>query len=208
MKRQARIAVWAMAAVAGALGLWAAPRRSLIAFFVTPDQQGDWLLRRGRFEEAAGRYADPMRQGVAWYRAAKFEEATRAFARVPGAGGAFNEGNALLLRGAYDPAIAAYDRALEEQPGWAPAEANRALAVARRERVKQEGAEVTEGEMEADEMVFDLNRKGGPGAEAAEGAPLSDADVNAMWLRRVQTTPGDFLRAKFAYQAARGGEPG
>jgi Ca-activated chloride channel family protein len=34
------------------------------------------------------------------------------------------------------------------------------------------------------------------------GEALSDEDLRATWLRRVQTTPGDFLRAKFAYQAA------
>ena len=30
---------------------------------------------------------------------------------------------------------------------------------------------------------------------------MSDAERN-RWLRRVQTAPADFLRAKFAYQAA------
>jgi Ca-activated chloride channel family protein len=32
---------------------------------------------------------------------------------------------------------------------------------------------------------------------------MSDEEMRATWLRRVQTTPGDFLRAKFAYQTAR-----
>jgi Ca-activated chloride channel family protein len=34
------------------------------------------------------------------------------------------------------------------------------------------------------------------------GGEVSDEELRATWLRRVQTTPGDFLRAKFAYQAA------
>jgi Ca-activated chloride channel homolog len=34
---------------------------------------------------------------------------------------------------------------------------------------------------------------------------MSDAELRATWLRQVQTTPGDFLRAKFAYQASQEG---
>jgi len=29
---------------------------------------------------------------------------------------------------------------------------------------------------------------------------MSDASIRALWLRRVQTKPADFLRARFAYQ--------
>ena len=36
---------------------------------------------------------------------------------------------------------------------------------------------------------------------------LSDAELRATLLRRVQTSPGDFLRAKFAYQAAHEAAP-
>jgi Ca-activated chloride channel family protein len=31
---------------------------------------------------------------------------------------------------------------------------------------------------------------------------MSDAELRNRWLRRVQTAPADFLRVKFAYQAA------
>lgn len=35
---------------------------------------------------------------------------------------------------------------------------------------------------------------------------MSDEAVRALWLKRVQTRPADFLRAKFAYQL--GTQPG
>jgi Ca-activated chloride channel family protein len=42
----------------------------------------------------------------------------------------------------------------------------------------------------------------------AGGDPLSDEELRGLWLRRVQTKPADFLRAKFAYQVqAQGGTP-
>ncbi len=202
MKRRTQLALWLGAGVAAGLGLCFVPHQSLVAFFVTPDQQADWFFRHGRFVEAAARYTDPLRQGVAWYRAAEFESAARAFASAPGPDGAFNEGNASLMAGAYDRAIAAYARALALQPGWTLALENRELAMARRDRVKQEGDEVTDGQLEADDSVVDLNRTGRQDRDTDAGAPMSDADLDALWLRRVQTTPGDFLRAKFAYQAA------
>jgi Ca-activated chloride channel family protein len=34
------------------------------------------------------------------------------------------------------------------------------------------------------------------------GAKLSEEEIRALWMRRVQTSPGDFLRSKFAYQYA------
>jgi Ca-activated chloride channel family protein len=37
----------------------------------------------------------------------------------------------------------------------------------------------------------------------AAGEHLSNEQVQALWLRRVQTKPADFLRAKFAYQYGR-----
>jgi Ca-activated chloride channel family protein len=52
-----------------------------------------------------------------------------------------------------------------------------------------------------DEVVFGKG-KNEPGEEVqvAGGDPLSDDQLRALWLRRVQTEPADFLRAKFAYQ--------
>ena len=53
----------------------------------TPDQQGQQLMRRGDYQAAAETFRDPMRQGVAWFRAGEFEASERAFARVPTARG-------------------------------------------------------------------------------------------------------------------------
>ena len=33
---------------------------------------------------------------------------------------------------------------------------------------------------------------------------LTDAQLEALWMRRVQTTPGEFLRLKFGFQLERG----
>jgi Ca-activated chloride channel family protein len=171
-------------------------------FWSSADHRGDALFRRGKFEEAAKIYTDPMRQGIAFYRAGDFEKAAKAFVRAPGAAGAFNQGDALLMHGAYDQAINAFDRALGFHPGWIEAEENRALAMVRRDRIKKPAGEAG-AEQEPDQTVINLNAKptGQKPDQSAGGDKLSNEELQATWLRRVQTTPGDFLRVKFAYQA-------
>jgi Ca-activated chloride channel family protein len=176
-------------------------------FWSLPDRRGDRLMQAQKYKEAAETYEDPWRIAVAQYRNGDFKDAAATFARVPGADGAFDEGNALLMHGAYDDAIESYDRALGFRPGWQEAEENRALAAARKKRIDDAGADRDQESAEAydpDESVVDPQGKDRE-AEPREmnGDALSDEALRATWLRRVQTTPGDFLRAKFAYQAAR-----
>ncbi len=173
-------------------------------FWWTPDQRGDLLSQKGRLEEAAKTYSDPLRVGIAQYRSGEFKEAAQTFARVPGAVGAFNRGNALLMHGAYDQAIEAYDLALSFRPDWKEAEENRELAAVRRDKIQNasEGAAVAP-EDKPSAVTFEKMGENKPSetVELAQGDEDSDAVFRALWLRRVQTTPADFLRTKFAYQA-------
>lgn len=175
-------------------------------FWLTADQRGDRLFAEKKFADAAKAYTDPWRIGMAQYRDGQFETAAKTFKRVPGADGAFNQGNAWLMHGKYDEAIESYDRALGFHPGWKEAEDNKALAMARKDMLEASGkdrAEDQTGAYTADKMVFDQKGDDEKGQPAdMNGQKMSDAELRALWLRRVQTTPGDFLRAKFAYQAA------
>jgi Ca-activated chloride channel homolog len=174
-------------------------------YWRTADQRGDALLRAGRFTEAARLYTDPQRIGAAQFRNGDFESAARTFARVPGAAGAFDQGNALVMLGKYAAAIDSYNRALAQQPGWIDAEENQAIALARQARLDQSARDrdiETAGAYDPDRVVFDLNRNDNSKPVELAQDRLSDAELRATWLRQVQTTPGDFLRSKFAYQAA------
>jgi Ca-activated chloride channel family protein len=185
-----------------AVGSWRNPY-----FWSLPDRRGDRLMHAQLYKEAAEAYEDPWRTGIAQYRNGDFKEAAATFARVPGANGAFDQGNALLMHGAYDDAIASYDRALGFRPGWREAEENKALAAARKKRIDDAGADREQesaGAYDPDETVVDPNgEERNTEPQDMNGEVLSDEELRATWLRRVQTTPGDFLRAKFAYQAAR-----
>lgn len=184
-----------------AYGTWANPN-----FWLTETQRGDHLMKEKRYADAVKIYQDPWHIGVAQYRNGDFKEAVQTFARVPGADGAFDRGNALLMHGAYDEAIASYQRALSFRPGWTAAQENMALAQARQKAIDDAGKnrdQESAGAYKPDETAFDQkgDDKNSKPVDMNE-QQLSDESLRATWLRRVQTTPGDFLRAKFAYQAA------
>jgi Ca-activated chloride channel homolog len=196
-------------ALCGALSwAWSAAGGAFANLWLTPEQQGEHLLAQGRYAEAAQRFRDPLWQGAALYRAGQFKEAAAAFARVASPEAVFDRGNALLMHGKYAEAIASYDKALQLRPNWPEAQANRALAEARRKQLAppDDNAGGTGGQEKADEYVFD-DRPQQSGdkkdVEVVAGENLSNDQVQALWLRRVQTKPADFLRAKFAYQYSR-----
>ena len=160
-----------------------------------------YYLEKGVYTQAAENFTDAHWQGVAWYRAGEFKKAAQAFARIENAAGNFNQGNAHLMQGQYEKAIASYDRALQKRPDWQEAIDNRELAAARAKATETEGGNMTEGMLGADEIVF--GDKPGGESESVEtdgGDALSDREIQALWLNRVQTRPADFLKAKFAYQ--------
>jgi Ca-activated chloride channel family protein len=173
----------------------------------TPDQQGRRHFERGDFLAAAEVFQDPLWQGAAFYRAGEFEKAARAFARRDTAEAHYNQGNAWLMNGKYEDAIASYDRALTRRPGWQEAADNRDLAAARLKMTTVTGGDMGDQKIGADKIVFDKNAKSeGQDTEVAGGKALSDQEMQSLWLRRVQTRPADFLKAKFEYQQAMKGE--
>jgi Ca-activated chloride channel homolog len=180
------------------IGMWLAGWSSLWA---SPDQRGRYLFEHGRYAEAANAFFDPMWRGVAQMRAGDFKAAEATFAGIDTAEGAYDQGNALVMLGKYEEAIARYDRALERRPGWPQAQANRQIAQLRAERMKAPGADAGDQREGADEIVYDKDAKNPEGQETqTSGAPMNDEAVRALWLKRVQTKPAEFLRARFGYQ--------
>ncbi len=135
-----------------------------------------------RFSGCGETFRDPMRQGVAWFRAGEFEKAEQAFARLATPEAEFNRGNCLIMRGKYEAAIERFDRALELRPGWTDAQANREIAVARAKLTKQKGGDMGDQKIGADDIVFDKNKKSGGQETETEDcpAPLRFGDASVM----------------------------
>ncbi len=187
-----------------ALGWWLGPAAggAGTGFLLDRDQQGQRLLSAGNPAAAAERFVDPAWLGAARFRARDFEGAAAAFSAVDDAESAYNGGNALVMLGRYEEAAARYRRALELRPDWTEAGDNLDIALARAERVRREGGEMTGGKLGADEIRFESGPAGSGGDEVTVSGDEDPGAMNDIWLRRVQTRPADFLRAKFAYQQA------
>jgi Ca-activated chloride channel family protein len=174
--------------------------------WLTPDQQGRLAFDRGNYAAAAQLFTDPMWRGIAAYRGYDFLTAAQEFSRVDTLEGKFALGNAQAQNHAYEKALKAYDEVLKAQPGNLAAKTNRAIvqaALDRQEekRRKQEQDDSAPPDEKADETRVDPKQKGGKKIEV-KPEDVTTAGAAEAWMREVQTSPADFLKLKFAIQAA------
>jgi len=87
----------------------------------TPDFQGQKLSEKGDFAQAAQRFEDPMRKGVANFKAGNYADAIEDFQQDTTAQGAFNLGLAYFQSGDTLSAMLAFQSASEMDPDFAPA---------------------------------------------------------------------------------------
>ena len=175
-------------------------------WWLTPDQQGRLHFERGDYQKAARAFEQTEWKAIAFYKSGDFANAAELFATIESPEGLFYLGNALAKQEKLAPAAEAYRRALALRPKFPQATFNLEwveglLKLAQKE---YEDAGGTGGKLEADRIVFDKRGAKGKGEMSAQQVKaqkgLSDAELQEMWMRRVQTTPGDFLRLKFSYQ--------
>lgn len=175
-----------------------------VGLWLTADQQGRWLFENQRPAEAAARFANPLWRGAALAEAGDFASAAEVFTRVDSAAGWFNRAQMLARQLKFQDAVEAYDEAIRRAPGWTD-------AIADRERIATLAALVAAAQAAADEQDQAISDDDAPdGFESTDqqqegGAkkrlPLSEVQLAEHWLKRIDTSPADFLRRKFEIQA-------
>ena len=174
----------------------------------TADQQGQRLFEQGEYEQAADKFTSPERIGAALFMAGDFKTAAAVLGRSASADAHYNRGNAHVMLGEYDAAISAYQSALSKRPDWPEAEQNLQIAKLRKQALAPPDDDFggTGGMLEADEIVFDdsgrVNKSSSEQVIDAADQQLGEEAMRAMWLRKVETRPADFLAARFNYQLA------
>jgi len=176
--------------------------------WLTPDQQAQRFMNQGKYQQAAEKFTTPESIGAALFMAGDFKNAASVFGRSTSAEAHYNRGNANIMLGEYDAAIDAYQIALSKRPDWPQASQNLEIAKLRKLALAppDDDAGGTGGMLEADELVFDQSGRVNKSSEEqvieAGDEQLSDDAMRAMWLRKVETRPADFLAARFNYQLA------
>ncbi|MGH1372396.1 MAG: tetratricopeptide repeat protein [Cellvibrionaceae bacterium] len=194
------------------LGLWQAyfsvsnPKSAWLDLWVTPDQQGHWYFARGDYLSAAQRFDDPQWQAAAYYAAENFSAAEILWGRQAGSRALFYRGNALAHLERYQEAIDSYELSLQLEPDYLPVKENLELVIA----LSKQPQEVTDfsggtgGKLEADEIVFDSadseRMQQATTADVTNSGDMSSEEIQALWMRRLQSKPADFLVLKFRYQ--------
>lgn len=201
-----RIGVVIACVVAGlAVYSWFTHGHSVLSLWLTPDQQGRYYFEKGDFKAAAERFQDPLWKGIAYYKSKNYEAAIEQFARVDTHEGYFNLGDAYAHLGRFDQALTAYEEVMRRRPDDIAAKENRDLvrSLIQKKKEKEKEEEPPEGQeptYNPDEIKLDEKGKKGKKGEVDQ-AQLSEEQIQEVWMRRLQTTPSDFLRLKFAAQA-------
>ena len=194
--------------VSGAILLWLlfGFRGSFVELWVTNDQRGYYHYQNQEYSSAAKAFDDALYKAASFYRAGEFKKAQAIYSTMSSPDAKYNLGNSLLMQGNYDEAIKAYDVALEMRPDFKEAQSNKALAIARKKlkEVENDGKQGV-GALGADEIVYDNTENKGEEQTQEESTQTAQQN-NTNWLDRIQTSPKDFLKHKFAYQYGMGGE--
>ncbi len=123
------------------LTLWPAPARADLGdLFMNQAQQARAAYDQRDYDGAAQKFDTPYRKGVAQYRAQQFDKAEQSFAQdndpATKVDSEYNKGNAQLMQGKADDAIASYEDVLRQRPDDKAAAKN--LEIAKKLREQQQ----------------------------------------------------------------------
>ncbi|AYF03686.1 VWA domain-containing protein (plasmid) [Paracoccus yeei] len=191
------------------VGLWLQPAPGgaeelaggLADLFLTPDQQGARAYAARHFPQAADLFQDPAWQAAALLRAGRYPQAAAVLAPLPGRDARFNQGVALVRARDYRGARAAFKAAVDLDPGDHEAAENLALTDRILAYLDATRAAEDDDQDDPDATVQDAPPGSGRRIRITADSDLS-ADAAAQWMRQVQTRPADFLKSRFAVEAA------
>lgn len=200
---------WSLILLAFLVGAPGGPARAdgLRDWFLTPDQQGRLAYDDRKYADAAELFVDPLWKAQALYRAGKYTDAAAIYARLPTAEAAFAEGVANVKGREYRAGIAAFEKALERDPDFAAAARNLEIGRAILDYVETAREQSDTGEdsgIGADDVVFDNESARGTETQIT-GETDMKAETAEQWMRTVDTRTEDFLRIRFAIEAAKVG---
>jgi len=143
-----------------------------------PDQQSAKALEAGDYARAAELATDAYRHGSAEYKRGNYLQALEDFSRATGADADYNRGNALAELGRYQEALAAYDKALKEDPGSEDARANK-TAVETLLKQRQQASNTQRDGVQKEQDRSNGGRSQGKGENPSRGSKSGQAGASS-----------------------------
>lgn len=169
-------------------------------WFLTSDQQGQRAMIRKDFSAAGELFADPLHRGYALMKAGHYADAAEMFSRLDSYDAAMGQGLSHIRNREYRPAIAAFETALERQPGDPDALNNLSVSKAILHYVEVSREQSDTGEdsgIGADDLVFDNEAQRGRETTVQEEDQGAAPQTAEQWMSSIDTDMGDFLRFRF-----------
>jgi Ca-activated chloride channel family protein len=198
---------WSLALALALPLLPATPVRAegIADWFLTPDQQGQIAYRNKHYERAAELFADPLHKAYAQFHDGQYPAATEMLARLETPEASFLQGIAYIRNRQYREGIEAFQTTLERDPDFPGAAENLATAqeildyIETTREQSDTGEDTGEG---ADDVVFDNKDARGADTQVERGDSGPVLLTADQWMNTVDTDTGDFLRQRFAIEAA------
>lgn len=177
--------------------------------WISPDVQGQRAFAEGDYARAAQHYSDPLRQGIAWYRASNYPAATAAFRQAQQTPETLLwTGNSYAQQKQWQQALNSYDRALSLRPDWKLAQGNRAKIAAiimqlRQKEREKKSAQGEEADYKPDEIKHDL--KPDDGVEQKDIQPIAGGNPQVnQWYENLTVSPSGLLESLYRTQSGEG----
>lgn len=129
------------------------------SLWLNNDQRGKKALEQESYQQAAEQFKQAEWQAYSHYKNGEFEQAASLFS-ADNAVSAYNKGNALAQLGDLEGAISFYQQALEMQPDFADAKANKALLEQLLEQ-QQQSSDEQQQNSEQESQQDDEQQEGG-----------------------------------------------
>lgn len=174
-----------------------------------PDQQGAQSFGAGDYQAAANAFRDSAWRAAARYKSEDYGGALEDLEGAEGAESDYNKGNALARLGQIDDAIAAYEKALEQEPGHEDAQANlellRRLKEQQQQQEQQSQGSQGEGEKQPQEGAQGDQSQGSQGEQdqASEQGGQQSGDQGSQESSGTSGSQGD----EQSQQEAQGEQP-
>lgn len=181
------------------IGIWYVSDydKSFKRLWISADKEAQQLEAKGKVEKALTLYENKLNVGAIYYKRGDFVKALEVYEESSTKEAFFNRGNVFVMLGKYNEAIDNYKLVLEIEPSNIKAQENMKIAQLRQAELdKFKGKSAGTTNIGADKIVYD-NKSNKGDAYKEEGKKKGGTQ---QWLDRLETSPGNFLRAKFSYQ--------